>query len=167
MQLTTSRSTLTLAQPSDFKELHSMYTEPDTWKYIKHLQNRTEREYHQFLLSRIALEVEKKGYYWVARLQENNELIGAMNLTPFRDSGILQIGFQIRQKFWNQGFAFELAQAVLEFAIKEVGLKELYAFYESENIASGKILKKLGFQFKERRQFDIDDVPLEVMVYRV
>jgi len=107
MNLLSKRTTLTLAQPSDFKELLSMYTEPDTWKYIKHLQDRSEKEYHQFLLSRIALGVEKKGYYWVARHQENNELIGAMNLTPFRDSGILQIGFQIRRKFWNQGFASE------------------------------------------------------------
>ncbi|MEL6925017.1 MAG: GNAT family N-acetyltransferase [Bacteroidota bacterium] len=165
MILQTARTHLQLAQASDFNELLAMYAEPDTFKYIKPLQNRSRQEYFSFLQSRIDLSKKEEGYYWVARLQDSNELVGAMNLTPFRDTGIMQIGFQLRRKFWQQGFGTELAEAVLQHAVTSVGLTEVYGFYESENIASHRILQKLGFRFKERRQFDADDVPLEVVVF--
>jgi RimJ/RimL family protein N-acetyltransferase len=163
----TSRTTLTLATIDDFEELLAMYTEPDTFKYIKHLQNLSREEYLGFLHSRLDLRQKKQGYYWVARHKTTNELIGAMNLTPFMDTGIMQLGFQIRRQFWKLGYGSELAEAILRFAIDEVGLEEVYGFFEKENTASGKILEKLGFQFKERKRFKEDGAALEVYVYSV
>ena len=80
----TARATLTLAAEDDFEELLSMYTEPDTLNTSSICKIEVAKIICGFLKSRIDLGQNQKGYYWVARHNEINELIGAMNLTPFK-----------------------------------------------------------------------------------
>ena len=161
----TKRARLNFIKKEDFSEILEMFQEPDTFKYIKPLDYKTREEYIDILTGRIIQTFEKEGYHWTARLKETNEFIGAMNLNPFQPSGKIQLGFQIKRKFWNQGFTSELAKKILEFGIEEVGLTEIYGYFEKENIASGKILKKLGFTFVEQKSFDKNDSALEVYKY--
>ena len=116
--------------------------------------------------SRIAQIDEKIGYTWVVRLKENNEFIGTFNLNPFRDTCKIQIGFQMKKRFWNQGYASAGAKRVLEYGIHERGLKTIYGFFEKENVASGKILKKLGFHFEESKRFENEKTTIEVYRFK-
>lgn len=141
----TTRATLTLITPQDFPEVLEMFYEKDTFKYIAPLQNKTQQEYIEFLNLKLIQIEKREGYYWVARLKSNGEYIGSMNLTPHKGSGRIQLGFQLKQSFWNQGFATELAARILQFGIEDWQLNTIYGYYNEENIASEKILRKLGF----------------------
>jgi ribosomal-protein-alanine N-acetyltransferase len=85
-----------------------------------------------------------------------------VNLNPIGGTKRLQIGCQLKRQYWGQGFASELTRRVLEFAVDEVGLKEIYGVFEKENIVSRRLLTRLGFVWIE----DLTELELEVEVWR-
>lgn len=56
-----------------------------------------------------------------------------------------EIGYWIGRPYWGQGFATEAARAVLRIA-QTLGHRRLTAGHFVDNPASGRVLRKLGFQ---------------------
>lgn len=150
--LETQRATLTFIQQSDFKDVLEMFHEPDTFKYIAPLANKTDEEYLSILTTKIQENTDETGFYWIARQKSNNEFIGAMNLNPRRGTSQIQLGYQIRKKFWGQGFATELSQPILKFAKEERHLEYVIAVFVESHGASRRVLEKLDFHRVERQQ---------------
>jgi RimJ/RimL family protein N-acetyltransferase len=59
---------------------------------------------------------------------------------------VLETGFHLRPAFWGQGYASEMARAVITYAFTQAGAAALFAGHHPENHASGRVLAKLGFQ---------------------
>jgi RimJ/RimL family protein N-acetyltransferase len=57
------------------------------------------------------------------------------------------IGFAFLPDFWNKGFAFEAAAAVLQSARDRLQL--VLAITSLDNVASIKLLERLGFTFEK------------------
>ena len=64
------------------------------------------------------------------------------------------LGYRLIRKYWGQGYASEGALACLDYAFLEMKLPVLYASAHVENIASNKIIQKLGFTFKDQFKFE-------------
>ncbi|MBU2493738.1 MAG: GNAT family N-acetyltransferase [Bacteroidetes bacterium] len=60
----------------------------------------------------------------------------------------MDIGFRISKKYWGNGIATETAKAVLQFAFIELNIKTVLARVIKENIASIKVIEKLGMKFR-------------------
>lgn len=56
-----------------------------------------------------------------------------------------EIGFHINHSFWGQGYGPEAAVAVIDCAFEKLGATSLVAGHHSQNIASKKVLERLGF----------------------
>jgi RimJ/RimL family protein N-acetyltransferase len=69
-------------------------------------------------------------------------LIGSVGLT--RDGDQIELGYWIGRPFWGQGYATEAARALLSLA-GALGHKRLVASHFTDNPASGRVLRKLGF----------------------
>jgi len=59
-----------------------------------------------------------------------------------------EIGYSLGSKFWGQGITTEAATAVLDFLFCEVGFNRVTASHNEGNIASGKVLKKIGMSYE-------------------
>jgi RimJ/RimL family protein N-acetyltransferase len=70
-------------------------------------------------------------------------LIGACGLGNY--DGSAELGYWIARPYWGLGFATEASSAVVNIA-KAIGHKKLIASHFTDNPASGKVLRKLGFQ---------------------
>jgi RimJ/RimL family protein N-acetyltransferase len=70
-------------------------------------------------------------------------LIGACGIGNL--DGEPELGYWIGRPYWGLGFATEASRAVIEIA-KTIGHKKLVASHFTDNPASGKVLRKLGFQ---------------------
>lgn len=162
----TQRTIFTILEEKDLPDMIDMAQEPDTFRYIRKLQVMTEEEYQRFLLLKLEQIRLKTGYHWAVRLKAGGTFIGAVNLNPIRSHGggetRMQIGCQLKRDYWGQGFASELTRRVLEFAIREADLKEVYGIFEKENIVSRRLLAKLGFVWKE----DLTEQGVEIEVHR-
>lgn len=57
-----------------------------------------------------------------------------------------ELGYWFERSCWGQGYAFEAAQALVQFAFGEIGLSKLRSGHAADNPASGNVLLKLGFR---------------------
>ena len=75
--------------------------------------------------------------------------------TPIRICGVLKrdtlphpdIGFAFLPVYWNQGYAFEAAAAVMRHARETLGIDQILAITTPDNEASAKLLDKIGLRF--------------------
>lgn len=59
---------------------------------------------------------------------------------------VWEIGYWLGKPWWGQGLVTEAAQGLLEWGRRECGIESFVAGHFSDNPASGRVLKKLGFQ---------------------
>lgn len=72
------------------------------------------------------------------------KIIGGVGIAA-RPDGDHELGYWIARPYWGLGFATEAARAVLGIA-RTMKLPRLTASHMVDNPASGKVLRKLGFQ---------------------
>jgi RimJ/RimL family protein N-acetyltransferase len=72
------------------------------------------------------------------------ELVGACGLGR-RPSGSVELGYWIARSRWGNGFATEACVALIDIA-RALGLQQLEGSHFVDNPASGRVLKKLGFE---------------------
>jgi RimJ/RimL family protein N-acetyltransferase len=147
----TERTIWTLLEEKDLPAMTEMSREKDTFRYIRRLEVMTEEEYQQFLLLKLEQIRLGKGYHWAVWLKADGAFIGAVNLNPIGNSERLQIGCQLKRGYWGQGFASELTRRVLDFAVREAGLSEVYGVFAKDNAVSRRLLEKLGFVWVESK----------------
>ncbi len=84
-------------------------------------------------------------YIW---LKQTDQLIGRVYIhsKPELD-GDVEIGYSISEKQRNKGHATEAAQAIVRFAFERAGQEVLSAIVKPENIASRRVIEKLGFTY--------------------
>jgi ribosomal-protein-alanine N-acetyltransferase len=59
------------------------------------------------------------------------------------------LGYRLIQKYWGKGYASESAKAALDYGFSALHLNEIFAAAHVDNLASNRILTKLGFQKQE------------------
>ncbi|MCC3867997.1 GNAT family N-acetyltransferase [Terrisporobacter mayombei] len=100
------------------------------------------------IINRLNIEISNlekyQVQYWPIFELDTNELIGCCGLRP-RSSNEYEIGFHLRKKYWNQGYATEAARAVINFAFNILKAENLFAGHNPNNKGSQKVLQKLGF----------------------
>ena len=59
----------------------------------------------------------------------------------------IDIGFTFLAKHRKKGYAFESSKAMIRYAKDTLNINKLVAITNPNNVASGKLLEKLGFTF--------------------
>jgi len=129
--LNVSRHLLTVPHP---------YTRKDARWWINNCQEkRKERPRKDYNLS-IVLKVERK-------------VIGGIGLSKVkRDQGTADIGYQLGEDYWRQGFMSEAATVMIDFAFKRLKLRRIEAHIYPENKASQGLAESLGFKYEGTRR---------------
>lgn len=87
-------------------------------------------------------------------LKDTNEFIGWAGL-KFNTEKVNErvyfydIGYRLDEEFWGNGYATEASFAWLKYAFETMKIKTIEAAAHSENIASNKILQKIGMKITE------------------
>lgn len=66
-----------------------------------------------------------------------------------------ELGFWLAPEQWNQGFMTEAAEAVMRCAFQTIGLHKVTVGCISENVASRRVIEKLGFRYIGRLEDDV------------
>jgi [ribosomal protein S5]-alanine N-acetyltransferase len=79
-------------------------------------------------------------------LRETGEFIGTCGLEPFELAGQpeVELGYRLCLKHWGRGYATEAAAAVLRYGFAILRLPKTMAFALAQNVASLRILERLG-----------------------
>jgi RimJ/RimL family protein N-acetyltransferase len=87
---------------------------------------------------------------WIILKAASGVAIGDSGLLALPECGWIDLGFRLAQPYWGQGFATEAALAWARAGFDEFHVDRLGAFVHPENVASIRVLEKLGF-LAERR----------------
>ncbi|MBK8902187.1 MAG: GNAT family N-acetyltransferase [Anaerolineaceae bacterium] len=141
----TERLVLRPFQPHHLPDLHKMYGDAPTMRFMPSLPHTdlatTEREVAQQMSHADA-------HLWVVCLKESDEAIGVVNyLGGTRVPGM---GYIIRREFWGQGITAEACRAALAYGFDEIGFDRVELWIDTTNYASQRVAQKLNFRVKGR-----------------
>jgi len=78
--------------------------------------------------------------------------------------GSVQLGYSLRPKYWNQGYATEFGHAMLQKGFDDLDLPEIIALTNKSNHASARVMQKIGMRFVGLSQ---DYFNHELVLYRI
>lgn len=97
---------------------------------------------------RIACEKMEQAVFAIT-LKENQHLVGAVGLFLNIKELESELGYWIGKPFWGHGYATEVACAMIKYGFAEFYLRSIYSDCFRWNVASLKIIKKLGMTWKK------------------
>lgn len=143
---TTNRIGFSQWEMEDIQLAELLWGDPDVTRYICASGRFSADDAANRLKKEVDNQMTYHVQYWPVFELSSNELIGCCGLRPYKDD-MYEIGFHLRPKYWRQGYAQEAAQAVIHYAFSDLQAKGLFAGHNPNNIASSKVLLKLGFQY--------------------
>ena len=112
-------------------------------------------------------EYDQYDNYGVGRLavidKATSKFTGWCGIKYSKDKNEYDIGFRFYRKYWNNGLATETAKKCLDVAFNDLGIEKIVGRAMKENIASIKVLEKIGMIFKE----DVDFEGCEGVIYEL
>lgn len=75
----------------------------------------------------------------------NGEFIGCAGMAP-KDDGNTELGYWVGKPWWGKGYATEAGLSVVRYGFLELGVPCLISGHFEDNPASGRVLRKLGFE---------------------
>lgn len=145
-QLETDRLLLRQATLEDAEAIFAIFSDPKVTQF---------HDLHTFTRIEQAIEVIERrangfasgrGIRWGIARHTDNFLIGSCGFTWNRAANAAEVGYELASPFWQQGIMGEALQAILQYGLAEVGVQSVIAEVMLDNIASKKLLEKLGFQ---------------------
>lgn len=111
-------------------------------KYMCHLPDETVKEVKDFLAN-VENEWKKEQPKFLEFAIIYNDIhIGAVSVYFENDSG--ELGWIINKNYWRRGFAYEAARALINYIKTQTKISHFLAHCDTENIASYKVMEKLG-----------------------
>ena len=97
------------------------------------------------------LHLAETGYCkWAVEAPGVADFIGAVGLSRVKFEAsftpAVEIAWRLHRHYWGRGFATEAARAAIEDGFNRVGLSEIVAFTTLSNLASQRVMDRLGMQ---------------------
>jgi RimJ/RimL family protein N-acetyltransferase len=151
--ITTPRLLLRAFTEEDLVPLHRILGERDVLRYFPKTDPLS-RDRVQKMIVRLLTHWEERGYgLWAVVSRSTGELMGRSGLQYLTETEEVEVDFILDQAFWGRGLATEAGQASLQYGFESVGVGSVVGIVHPENIASQRVLEKLGMRFTERKQY--------------
>lgn len=113
--------------------------------------------------------------FWAIIEKYSHEFIGWIVLRPesrFRfaklldaaEADVLELGYRLRKSSWGQGYATEVAKALINKAFTEWGFHKIIAWAMPENLASIRVMEKLGLTLQQEYVLTAADILPDVQL---
>jgi RimJ/RimL family protein N-acetyltransferase len=147
--LSTPHLILRALRPSDRDDLYAYASDPEIDRFTpwRHYQSLAEARAD---LDEFLAEYERDGLgAWGIEHSADHRLIGIATFSPpHPHHRRVELGYTIARTYWGQGYATEAAQALVRFGLDHMQLVRIEAVCLPENIASARVLQKIGMQYE-------------------
>ena len=150
----TDRLVLRPPEPGDAPCIHRLIGEWEVARMTANVPHPYEDGMAEDWIAKSVRELEAGEAYHVAVTRSDTpDLIGAVGLgLPEQRAPVL--GYWIGRPYWGQGYATEAAGGLVAFGFDALGVEKVIASVMLENLASGRVLDKLGFVRTGRQMHD-------------
>jgi len=145
----TDRLLLRRWRADDLEDLEAVFAKPEVWWYPDR-RGRNAGETRAFLDRRIDLWRDRGWSHWAVEHREDGRVIGFLGLEPptFLPEVMptVEVGWRLDPDYWGRGLATEGGRAALRFGFDVLGVDEIVSIYEPENVASGRVMQRIGMR---------------------
>lgn len=153
--IATPRLALRRWHPTDAAPLYAMNQDPRVLAFLPGPMSMQQVE--AFMASQNATYDACNMGYLAATLAATGELIGFVGLRQL-EAGLpcapcVEIGWRLAARHWGNGYATEAARAWLLHGFAQLALEEIVSFTVPGNLASRRVMERLGMRRDEHGDF--------------
>ena len=159
-EIETSRLLLRLWRNEDLASYARICADPEVMKYLSGAMTPEQSEEQ---VSKFVGHWEERGFgLWAVEEKSTATFIGFIGLLYQQEwpegEHKTEVGWRLDRSFWGQGLATEGARASLRHGFQELGLEGIISIAVPENVASLRVMEKLGMTFRGETRFKGYDV---------
>jgi len=128
-------------------------SDPEVTKYMSYSAHKSVDETIEWLTQEEKNINNDKYFSWGFTLKEIGRLIGSGGVGYNEEHKMFAPGYNIMKAYWGKGLTTEALKAIIDFAVSELGAREFFCNHATENIASGKVMEKVGFVYQKDGEF--------------
>jgi [ribosomal protein S5]-alanine N-acetyltransferase len=151
--LETARCGLRRFTAEDRDWFRALYADPDVTRYLGGVKSAAQAD--ELLQTRILeyYEANPGLGIWMTIERASGERLGFHLLNNIQGESIIQVGYSLTRAAWGRGFATEVATAVLRYGFVDLGLPRIAGMASLGNVASQRVLEKIGLERRGERAF--------------
>lgn len=149
----TERLILRHLQLTDIDGMFELDSDPLVHRYLGNKPNSNREQSLNDIAFNILQHKERGIARWAAIEKTSGNFIGWSGLRLNNDltynnkTNFYDIGYRFIPRYWGKGYATESAIVALDYFFNTLKKEVIYGIAETQNIASNRVLRKIGLQF--------------------
>ncbi len=144
--------------PKDADELYYIYSHPELFRYMSNEKPILWEQTKELIDSLIENWRRHRFGVWAVTYKKNQKLIGHCGLKFLENTKEVQMGYLLLKSYWGRGLGTEAAKATLKYGFEVAQLKTIVAIAKPENIASRRVMEKVGMKYEKNAYHYDNDV---------
>ena len=147
---------------SDAEGLFAIDSDPDVHRYLGNNPVKSMEQIKDVIQFIRNQYVENGIGRWAMIEKTTHNFVGWAGLKLIKEPtnhhcNYYDLGYRLHKNYWGKGFATEAAKASVDYGINQLNLKDIYGIADVNNVASKKVLEKVGLKFIET--FNLEGTP--------
>ncbi len=157
LMLETERLYLREMRDEDAEHFYNLNNDPEVLKHTGDAKFESINASKLFLKNYPNISYLKDGYgRWTCIRKQDNSVIGWCGLRK-QFNGEIDLGYRLFKENWSQGYATEASIKCLDYGFNVLSIHTIIARAAKDNIASWKVMEKLGMTFRNDEYFHGQD----------
>lgn len=167
--LSTPRLALVALSLEDAPAVFSYASDPEISRLVAWPRHENIGTSQRFLARSLVGYAQGGHYEWGLMRRTDQAFLGTCGFGELDVArGVGELGYVLAKPYWGQGYATEAAAAVIQFGFSKLGLQVIEANAFPENIASLRVMAKLGMRYRETSRIGQDcGAPRDVSVWQI
>jgi ribosomal-protein-alanine N-acetyltransferase len=140
--IATQRLVLRRPRPADAVAKYENGRDPEVARYADWVPHASLRDAVAHVEGAALRWESGEEYSWVITVRPDDRAIGSVSCLVRGHA--VELGYVLYRDHWGRGYATEAAKAVLEWAATREGVFRVWATCDVENVASARVLEKIG-----------------------
>lgn len=150
-RIKTERLLLRKIQPDDAEMVYMWMGDPEVCKYERWKPHANFDYSRGYIIEVLDGYKSDCTYQWGIEL--GGKLIGSVSIVNVNDyDQKATLGYCLARKYWSNGYTTEAVKSILRYMFVEIGLNRIEASHSINNIASGRVLEKVGMLLEGQSQ---------------
>jgi ribosomal-protein-alanine N-acetyltransferase len=162
LDLTTARLTLRPLTAADAAAAHALWTQPEVRRYLWNDEVVTLDRVREVIAAGRRDFAARRYGLWGVYDTATGAFAGFAGCREWPDGGP-ELMYGLAPAWWGRGLATEAAEAVLAYLFETLGYPHVMAATDPPNLASVRVMERLGMAFHERCEMH----GLDTLVYRL
>lgn len=170
-RIETERLVLRVPRLDDALAIFAGWTQdPEVTRYLTWRPHQRVQETEDFIQNCLFAWEHETRFPYVITLKERGEVIGIID--PRIEGPKVGIGYGAARAHWGKGYVSEATRAIIDWAFQQDSIYRVYATTDVENVASQRVLEKVGMQCEGiLRKYilhpNISNVPRDSYMYAI